>query len=118
MILSKTEAWKSQRKITNPAFRRSMPTKVFAKCIQDMFEVMDRMGETIDVSNLMRRYTLDVIGKAGFGNNLSIFKSSFINKKIKDLNSMPSAIRIVYGLKLTKVLVKPLRILCSLYFPY
>ncbi|KAG2195573.1 hypothetical protein INT47_001320 [Mucor saturninus] len=67
MILAHTEAWKSQRKVISPAFRRSMPTKVFGNCMQEMFEAMDQMGPTIDVSNLMRKYTLDVIGKAGFG---------------------------------------------------
>lgn len=67
MILSKIETWKSQRKVTNPAFRRSMPVKLFGKSTQEMFVAMDDMGETVNVSKLMRRYTLDVIGKAGFG---------------------------------------------------
>lgn len=59
--------WKSQRKMANPAFHRSTPVKLFGGLTQDMFKVMESLGETINVSDLMERWTLDVIGKAGFG---------------------------------------------------
>lgn len=59
--------WKSQRKIANPAFHRSMPVKLFGKLTQDMFKMMETMGETVDISDLLHRWTLDAIGKAGFG---------------------------------------------------
>lgn len=59
--------WKSQRKVANPAFKRAMPVKLFGELAQEMFLAMENMGETINVSNLIRRYTLDVIGKGGFG---------------------------------------------------
>lgn len=67
MVTSKSEMCISQRKVTNPAFRRSMPVKLFGRITQEMFVVMEDMGETIDVQNLMQRYTLEAIGKAGFG---------------------------------------------------
>lgn len=60
-------AWKEQRKIANPAFHRSMPVHMFGKLTQDLFVEMDKMGERIEISDLMERWTLDAIGKAGFG---------------------------------------------------
>lgn len=59
--------WKEQRKVANPAFHRSMPVKLFGKLVQDMFVVMETLENSVDVSDLMQRWTLDAIGKAGFG---------------------------------------------------
>jgi cholesterol 24(S)-hydroxylase len=61
------EHWRDQRKIANPAFHRSMPVEMFGKLTQKMFGVMDTMEKTVDVVDLMERWTLDAIGKAGFG---------------------------------------------------
>lgn len=61
------EPWKAQRKVVNPAFRRSVPVKLFGKITQDLFEAMETMDETVEVSNLMSRCTLEAIGRAGFG---------------------------------------------------
>lgn len=61
--------WKSQRKIANPAFRRSMPVKLFGNLTLQMFKVMEDMDDVVNVSDLMERWTLDAIGKAGFGFN-------------------------------------------------
>lgn len=60
--------WKNQRKAANPAFRRSMPVKLFGKLTQEMFKSMEKMGETVNTNDLMERWTLEAIGKAGFGN--------------------------------------------------
>nr|BDB32877.1 cytochrome P450 monooxygenase [Thamnidium elegans] len=70
------EPWKAQRKIVNPAFRRSVPVKLFGKIAQDLFEVMDTKGETVEVSNLMSRCTLEAIGRAGFGFEFNAIKDS------------------------------------------
>jgi hypothetical protein len=59
--------WKAQRKVVNPAFRRSMPVKLFGKLGQDLFKVMDNMDDTVNVTQLLLRWTLDAIGKAAFG---------------------------------------------------
>lgn len=59
--------WRSQRMISNPAFRRSMPVKMFGNLTQQLFEVMETMDDTVDAADLMERWTLDAIGKAGFG---------------------------------------------------
>jgi hypothetical protein len=40
---------------------------MFGKLTQDLFVEMDKMGERIEISDLMERWTLDAIGKAGFG---------------------------------------------------
>lgn len=45
-----------------------MPVKLFGKLTQEMFQLMETMGNIIDVTDLMERWTLEAIGKAGFGN--------------------------------------------------
>jgi cytochrome P450 len=67
MVFLNGHEWKSQRKMANPAFHRSMPVKLFGELTVEMFKVMETMGETIDFSDMMERWTLDAIGKAGFG---------------------------------------------------
>jgi cytochrome P450 len=59
--------WKNQRTIANPAFHRAQPIQLFGKLTQDLFLKMDTMAETVEVTDLMERWTLDAIGKAGFG---------------------------------------------------
>ncbi|KAF7728619.1 cytochrome P450-dit2 [Apophysomyces ossiformis] len=58
--------WKKQRKIANPAFHRSMPVNMFGTLTQHLFKVMDQMDDTVNIVDLMERWTLDAIGKAGF----------------------------------------------------
>lgn len=67
MVLLNGEHWKSQRKIANPAFGRSMPMKLFGRLTQELFKAIESMGEVVNVSDLMQRLTLEAIGKAGFG---------------------------------------------------
>lgn len=59
--------WKAQQKVVNPAFRRSMPVKLFGKLGKGLFQVMESMDETVEVNKLLLRWTLDAIGKAAFG---------------------------------------------------
>lgn len=70
MIMAEGARWKSQRKVANPAFRRSMPVKLFGQLTQEMFVAMESMDEIINVTDLMQRWTLDAIGKAGFGKEI------------------------------------------------
>lgn len=67
VIIISGDHWKSQRKVINPAFRRSMPVKLFGQLTQELFETIQVLGGTVDVSDLMMRCTLDAIGRAGFG---------------------------------------------------
>ena len=62
--------WKSQRMVANPAFHRAQPIQLFGKLTQDLFAKMDTMTETVDVPDLMERWTLEAIGKAGFGKSI------------------------------------------------
>ncbi|KAI8380763.1 cytochrome P450 [Blakeslea trispora] len=59
--------WKAQRSIANPAFNRSMPVTMFGELSKTLFRSMEGMGDTIEVTSLLRRYTLDAIGRAAFG---------------------------------------------------
>jgi hypothetical protein len=44
-----------------------MPVHMFGKLTQDLLHEMDKMGPVLEVNDLMKRWTLDAIGKAGFG---------------------------------------------------
>lgn len=60
--------WKHQRMVANPAFHRNMPVNLFGRLTQQVFTLIDETGgENIDFSDLMKRFTLEVIGKAAFG---------------------------------------------------
>jgi cytochrome P450 len=62
------QEWKSQRKVASPAFHRSMPIQLFANLTMALFSEMEKSNtDRIDISDLMERFTLDAIGKAGFG---------------------------------------------------
>ncbi|KAI8079517.1 cytochrome P450 [Gilbertella persicaria] len=68
MLLVNGEKWKSQRKVANPAFHRSAPVKLFGSLTQQLFEVIEENDSSrANVGDLMERWTLDAIGKAGFG---------------------------------------------------
>ncbi|KAI9249257.1 cytochrome P450 [Phascolomyces articulosus] len=64
------EHWKSQRKIMNPAFHRSMPVGVFGSLMPSVFELIEQTQNSgegyISASKLTRRLTLDALGKAAF----------------------------------------------------
>lgn len=64
--------WKSQRMLANPAFRRSMPVKLFGNLALELFKSMDTMDGNIEITDLMERFTLDAIGNAGFGNETKL----------------------------------------------
>lgn len=53
------------KKIANPAFHRSMPLDLFVELSQKSFDIIDREGGTLDFHDLMARFTLDAIGRAG-----------------------------------------------------
>ncbi|KAI9345051.1 cytochrome P450 [Pilaira anomala] len=87
------EHWKSQRKIANPAFRRSVPVELFGHLTQELFKTMETMDEVVNVSDLMERWTLEAIGRAGFGfkfnaisdrNNEWVKTYNYVNDGIRD----------------------------------
>ncbi|KAI9472014.1 MAG: cytochrome P450 [Benjaminiella poitrasii] len=65
------EHWKSQRMVANPAFRRSMPVKLFGELTLDLFKTIEESDGLVDFADLMERWTLDAIGRAGFGFNFN-----------------------------------------------
>lgn len=68
ILMSNGQRWKSHRMIANPAFHRAMPVRLFGKMTENLFEKIEQGGSQVEVTNLMQRLTLDVIGNAGFGN--------------------------------------------------
>ncbi|KAI9304538.1 cytochrome P-450 cyp509A1 [Cunninghamella echinulata] len=63
--------WLKHRKLTNPAFHRSLPAKLFGETVQGLFKIWDNAYDDkpfeIDINHYTERATLDIIGKAGFG---------------------------------------------------
>jgi hypothetical protein len=53
--------------ITSPAFRRAMPVELFGNQTVKLFQAIDKLDETVDWADLAQRFTLDIIGLAGFG---------------------------------------------------
>jgi cholesterol 24(S)-hydroxylase len=67
IVMLSGDHWRDQRKIANPAFHRSMPVHMFGKLTQQLFSEMENMESRVDFLDLMERWTLEAIGKAGFG---------------------------------------------------
>ncbi|CAO3601028.1 unnamed protein product [Absidia cylindrospora] len=68
LFANKKEEWKKHRKLVNPAFHKSKPLKTFGNLAHKVFNILDDANETpVNITLLMERYTLDVIGHAGFG---------------------------------------------------
>ncbi|CDS08801.1 hypothetical protein LRAMOSA10162 [Lichtheimia ramosa] len=59
--------WRSQRKVANPAFHRSMPVELFGKLVQKVIHVIDQAeSDTVNFHQMTERFALDAIGLAGF----------------------------------------------------
>ncbi|CAO3635450.1 unnamed protein product [Cunninghamella blakesleeana] len=67
ILVNDINQWKRQRMLVSPAFKKSMPVRLFADYSHRAFDIIDNTkGSSVDVKSLMERYTLDIIGKAGF----------------------------------------------------
>lgn len=51
----------------NPVFHRSMPIKAMGEGVKALFSIIDRENGTINVTNKMQEFTLDVLGITTFG---------------------------------------------------
>ncbi|KAI9187751.1 hypothetical protein H9P43_002142 [Blastocladiella emersonii ATCC 22665] len=74
IVSSQTPAWKRQRKVVNPAFRRGWATSLFGTPARALLAELDKLeaaGTPADVSDWMRRMTLDALSQAAFGTNLN-----------------------------------------------
>jgi cytochrome P450 len=94
VFLDNGKAWKSQRRVINPAFRRYMPVQLFGTLTQELFRTMDKLDKTVDWPDLTSRWALDAIGLAGFGFDFGAIKDrkskwvvtyERINRGIKDM---------------------------------
>ncbi|GBC31260.2 cytochrome P450 [Rhizophagus irregularis DAOM 181602=DAOM 197198] len=58
-----TNDWRRHRRIVNPTFR-NLPLIVFVEFAAKLLDIMEKVdNKPIEISNLMRRLTLDVLGK-------------------------------------------------------
>ncbi|GAA5798150.1 hypothetical protein HPULCUR_003550 [Helicostylum pulchrum] len=67
VAVSNGHKWKSQRKIMNPAFLRSMPVKTFGSVVPRLFALIDQESENVQITTRMKSLTLDILGLAAFG---------------------------------------------------
>lgn len=51
----------------NPAFLRSMPVGTFSSVVPDLFAKIDQDTNNVAVRDLMKAFTIDVLGKSAFG---------------------------------------------------
>ncbi|KAG2183290.1 hypothetical protein INT43_006295 [Umbelopsis isabellina] len=87
--------WKKHRMIANPAFHRHMPVKLFGKLCERMmsrFEIEEIGLSSVDISALMQRFTLDVIGLAGFGYDFQSIENPD-NQKVMAYNSVMDGLK-------------------------
>ncbi|GBC01637.1 hypothetical protein RclHR1_04270015 [Rhizophagus clarus] len=93
VVFSNGDEWKRHRRIANPSFR-NLPVHIFVELAVKVLDTMEKIdNEPIEISSLMHRLTLDVLGKASFGfdfNNLEDPKNVYVttyNEVIKELSS-------------------------------
>ncbi|KAI8380389.1 cytochrome P-450 cyp509A1 [Blakeslea trispora] len=93
LVFLNGQRWKAQRKVANPAFHRAMPVKLFGELTSGLFEVIEKDGKSIvDVSDLLERWTLQAIGKAGFGFDFKALKEKD-NAWVKTYNTVNTAMQ-------------------------
>ncbi|CAO3622916.1 unnamed protein product [Cunninghamella echinulata] len=70
ILMTTGSEWLKHRKLTNPAFHRSLPARLFGETAQGLFKIWDNEYNDkpfeINIHNINERVTLDIIGKAGF----------------------------------------------------
>ncbi|PKC05433.1 hypothetical protein RhiirA5_485485 [Rhizophagus irregularis] len=60
--------WRRHRRTVNPTLR-NLPLIVFVEFAAKLLDIMEKVdNKPIEISNLMRRLTLDVLGKTSFLN--------------------------------------------------
>ncbi|KAI8070672.1 cytochrome P450 [Gongronella butleri] len=59
--------WKSQRKVMNPAFHKSMPVALFGELMQKGYQIIERDGNQLRCLDFFHRLTLDALGLGSFG---------------------------------------------------
>ncbi|KAJ8728420.1 hypothetical protein PYW08_016805 [Mythimna loreyi] len=71
LLLMKGERWREMRTTLSPAFTGSKMKMMLPLIVENTVNIIqylhDRQSENIEVDDLMRRYTNDVIASAGFG---------------------------------------------------
>ncbi|KAL1917664.1 uncharacterized protein VTP21DRAFT_4057 [Calcarisporiella thermophila] len=78
IAVSNGEEWKRHRKVLNPAFRHTIPTQIFGECVHELFEYIDSANsraDAVDIPALMRRLTLDALGRVLFRFNFNALKN-------------------------------------------
>ncbi|KAJ2954985.1 hypothetical protein NQZ79_g8924 [Umbelopsis isabellina] len=81
--------------IANPAFHRHMPVKLFGNLCEKMMDRFESEGDGLSHANvpvLMQRFTLDVIGQAGFGYDFEALENPD-NEKVHIYNSIMDGLK-------------------------
>ncbi|ORX55717.1 cytochrome P-450 cyp509A1 [Hesseltinella vesiculosa] len=72
ILFDSGDNWRRHRRLANPAFHKSLPVAKFGQTVSDMFSLLDNDHDrsfSLNVENLIERWTLDIIGHVGFGFN-------------------------------------------------
>ncbi|KAG2183363.1 hypothetical protein INT43_006369 [Umbelopsis isabellina] len=92
--------WKKHRMIANPAFHRHMPVKLFGNLCEMMMDKFESESDGLShvnvpalmQSNVGSRFTLDVIGQAGFGYDFESLENPD-NEKVHIYNSIMEGLK-------------------------
>ncbi|KAI9290867.1 cytochrome P450 [Neoconidiobolus thromboides FSU 785] len=89
IVTNDNEEWKRHRRIINPAFKKTWPVEIFAKCTNELVEVLEENGtKPIVLHDLFQRLTLDVLGKGLFSFNFEAVKNGSGSKMMHTYNEL------------------------------
>ncbi|KAL1918888.1 uncharacterized protein VTP21DRAFT_2269 [Calcarisporiella thermophila] len=77
---SNGEEWRHHRKILDPAFRHTIPTQCFGECAHELFEYINlaiSQGVDVEIPLVMRRLTLDALGRGLFNFNFNALQDPY-----------------------------------------
>ncbi|KAH8555194.1 cytochrome P450 [Umbelopsis sp. PMI_123] len=95
IVVLNGSVWKKHRMIANPAFHRSMPVKLFGRLSEKMMVQFEKEGDgldNVDIPMFLQRFTLDVIGLAGFGYDFEALDNPD-NEKVNTYNDVQDGVR-------------------------
>ncbi|CAI2177339.1 17401_t:CDS:10 [Funneliformis geosporum] len=76
IVFSNGEKWRAHRKLSNPAFNRSLSSNVMGEVVLDAFKLMNsEIHEPIDIYELLQHITIEVLGLVAFGHSFGTLKS-------------------------------------------
>ncbi|CAG8637654.1 17450_t:CDS:10 [Funneliformis caledonium] len=76
IVFANGDKWRVHRKLSNPAFNRSLSPKVMGDVVLDTFKYMSsEIHKPIDIYEMLQHITIEVLGQVAFGYSFGTLKS-------------------------------------------